>query len=138
MATTYRVRYKNHATPQEQHSAGDRYYLDSDAGKKFSGTADITPGSTGTLTTAQTVDSTPATGDIIAANKDFVYIKNTGSTDILISLDDSGLAGGGSSNGNYLIVLSEGEAFASEISTSANIFAKTASGTSTIEYYVTT
>ena len=55
MATTYRVRYKNHATPQEQHSSGDRYYLDSDVGRKMSGTADITPGSTGTLTEGVTI-----------------------------------------------------------------------------------
>ena len=138
MATTYNIRYKNHATPQEQHTAGGRFYLDSDVGRKMTGIADIVPVSTGTLTTGQVVDSTPATGDIIAANKDFVYIKNTGSTDIIVSLDDAGLAGGGSSNGNYSILLSEGEAFASEIHTSANIFAKTASGTSTIEYYVAT
>ena len=98
----------------------------------------VTLGSTGTLTTGQAVDSTPATGDIIAASKDFVYIKNTGSTDIVVSLDDAGLAGGGSSNGNYLILLAEGESFASEISTSANVFAKTSSGTSTIEYFVET
>ena len=140
MAITYKVRYKNHCTPQEQILTDGRWYLDSDCGRKLTGNADTsaTLSATGTLTTGQAVDSTPATGDIIAASKDFVYIKNTGSTDILVSLDDAGLAGGGSSNGNYLILLAEGEAFASAISTSANVFAKTSSGTSTIEYFVET
>ena len=40
MATTYKVRYKNHATPQEQIVSGGRYYLDSDVGKKMAGTCD--------------------------------------------------------------------------------------------------
>ena len=125
MATTFRVRYKNHATPQEQHSSGDRWYLDSDVGRKMSGTADIVPGSTGTLTKEQSI-STSATQ--IASSKDFVYIKNTGSIDLLVTLDKS----------NYLIVLSEGEVFASQISTSADVRIKTPSGTTRADYYVTT
>ena len=39
---------------------------------------------------------------------------------------------------NYLILLSESEAFASEISTSADVRVKTASGSSTIEYFTVT
>ena len=192
MATTFRVRYKNHATPQEQHSSGDRYYLDSDVGRKMSGTADKTPDATGTLTKGVTIsaDFTDSTcnynndptitmndtsllavgygvsgtgipsGSTIASitnsttfelsasktdgsvtsgtltfnkntiglNNDFIYIKNTDSTDLLVTLDGS----------NYLIVLSEGEVFASQISTSADVRIKTASGTTTADYYVTT
>ena len=137
MATTYKVVYKNHCVPQEQVASGGKYYLDSDSGRKLTGRAETTAtlASTGAHTTGTSI-STSATQ--IASSKDFVYVKNTGSTDILVSLDDSGLAGGGSSNGNYLILLSESEAFASEISTSANVFAKTASGTSTIEYFTVT
>ena len=125
MPTTYRVRYKNSATPQEQHSSGDRYYLDSDVGRKMSGTADITPGFTGTLTEGATItdSATP-----IASSKDFVYVKNTGSTELYITLDNSG----------YYIKLKEGEAFASQISTSADVRIKTESGTTTADYYVTT
>jgi len=63
-----------------------------------------------------------------ASNADFVYIKNTGSTDILITLDNS----------NYFILLSEGEAFASEIHVDANVKVKTASGTSTIDSFLET
>ena len=127
MATTYRVRYKNNATPQEQHSSGDRWYLDSDMGRKLSGTADITPGSTGTLTEGATITDSATQ---IASNKDFVYVKNTGSTELYITLDNSG----------YYIKLKEGEAFASQISTSADVRIKTGdgTGTTTADYYVTT
>ena len=41
MATTYNIRYKNHATPQEQHTADGRFYLDSGVGRKMTGIADI-------------------------------------------------------------------------------------------------
>ena len=42
-------------------------------------------------------------------------------------------------NSNYMILLSEGEAFASEIGTSADVRIKTGSGkTTTVDYYVIT
>tara|TARA_R110000823_G_scaffold315066_2_gene445526 strand:+ start:870 stop:1253 length:384 start_codon:yes stop_codon:yes gene_type:complete len=127
MATTYKVRYKNHCTPQEQIVSGGRYYLDSDCGRKLTGDAETsaTLSGTGTLNTGTSI-STSATQ--IAVSSDFVYVKNTGSIDILVTLD----------NNNYLILLSENEAFASEISTSADVRVKTASGTSTAEHYKTT
>tara|TARA_R110002167_G_scaffold321805_2_gene527723 strand:+ start:1750 stop:2163 length:414 start_codon:yes stop_codon:yes gene_type:complete len=137
MATTYKVRYKNHCTPQEQIVSGGRYYLDSDCGRKLTGDAETSAilSGDGALNTGTSI-STSATQ--IAVNSDFVYIKNTGSTDVLVSLDEAGLAGGGSSNGNYLILLSDNEAFASEISDSADVYVKTASGTSTIQHYKAT
>ena len=122
---TYKVRYKNHCTPQEQLVANGRYYLDSDCGRKLTGDCDSLAASgtaNGTLTTGVPISGTTTS---IASNKDFVYIKNTGSTDVLVTLDDT----------NYLILLSENEAFASEISTSADVRVKTASGTSTIEHF---
>ena len=127
MATTYKVRYKNHCTPQEQIVSGGRYYLDSDCGRKLTGDAETSAilSGDGALNTGTSI-STSATQ--IAVSSDFVYVKNTGSTDILVTLDNS----------NYLIVLSENEAFASEISTSADVRVKTASGTSTAEHYKTT
>ncbi len=127
MATTYKVVYKNHCVPQEQVASGGKYYLDSDSGRKLTGRAETTAtlASTGAHTTGTSI-STSATQ--IASSKDFVYVKNTGSTDVLVTLDDS----------NYLILLSESEAFASEISTSADVRVKTSSGTSTIEYFTVT
>ena len=122
--TTYKVRYKNHCTPQEQIVSGGRYYLDSDCGRKLTGDAETTAtlSATGALATGTSI-SPSATQ--IATSKDFVYVKNTGSTDVWVTLDNS----------VYTILLSEGEAFASEISTSAAVKVKTASGTSTMEYF---
>ena len=126
---TYKVRYKNHCTPQERLVASGRYYLDSDCGRKLTGVADVSASLTaaGTLTTGASIST--STLEIVTAgsNADFVYIKNTGSVDVLISLNGT--------SGNYYILLSGGEAFASEIHVDSNVFVKTASGTSTIEHF---
>jgi len=127
---SYNIRYKNHATPQEQHTANGRYYLDSGVGRKMAGIADTVPASTGTLTEGASV-STTSGATPIASSKDFVYVKNTGSTEIYLSLTTD-------SSAEYVIALAEGEAFASQISTSANIRVKTLSGTSTMDHYVAT
>ena len=69
------------------------------------------------------------TGASIASNKDFIYVKNTGSNDVFISL-------AGTADGKYVMILSGGEAFASEISISANVRVRCGSGeTSTIEHF---
>ena len=127
--TTYKVRYKNHCTPQEQIVSGGRYYLDSDCGRKLTGNADVsaTLSATGTLTQGASISTSTLELVTAGSNADFVYIKNTGSVDVLISLNGT--------SGNYYILLSEGEAFASEIHVDANVFVKTASGTSTIEHF---
>ena len=79
MATTYKVRYKNHCVPQEQIASGGRYYLDSDCGRKLTGVADTssTLSATGTLTTGVAISGIT---EIVTAgsNADFVYVKNTG------------------------------------------------------------
>ena len=124
MATTYKVRYKNHCTPQE--ASQQRYYLDSDIGRKMTGVADTDSDATGTLTKGASV-STDVT--YIGSNKYFVYIKNTGSAEIYISLTTV-------STTAYVIALAEGEAFASQVLANANIRVKTLSGTSTMDYYV--
>ena len=138
MATTYKVRYKNHCTPQEQLVADGRYYLDSDCGRKLTGVCDTSAtladsdagSSGGTLTTGVAISGIT---EIVTAgsNADFVYVKNTGSTEVVISLTSDATA-------KYVIALAEGEAFASEISTSARVFVKTLSGTSTIEHFSVT
>ena len=130
MAITYKVRYKNHCTPQEQILTGGRWYLDSDCGRKVTGNADtsVTLSDTGTLASGTAITDTATEVVSAASNAEFVYIKNTGSTDVLITLDNS----------NYLILLSEGEAFASEIHVDSNVKVKTASGTSTIDSFLET
>ena len=126
MALTYKIRYKNHCTPQEQILTNGRWYLDSDCGRKLTGNADTsaTLSATGTLTTGVAISTSTLS---IASSKDFVYIKNTGSEGVQISLTTN-------SGGEYKIALAAGEAFASEISTSARVFVKS-TGTSTIEHY---
>ena len=127
MATTYKVRYKNHCTPQEQIASGGRYYLDSDCGRKLTGDSETnaTLSATGTLTTGVAISSSAT--EIVDAARDFVYIKNTGDTEVTISLTSD-------SSAEYVIALAAGEAFASEISTSARVFVKS-TGTSTIEHF---
>ena len=131
MATTYKVRYKNRCTPQEQISSGGRYYLDSDCGRKLTGdcSTDASLTSTGTYDETLAVTDTPSS-PALTSSHEFIFIKNTGGgsgDDILITLDNS----------NYLIRLSSGEAFASEINASAVVKADCASGEdSTIEYFV--
>jgi len=123
---TFKVRYKNHCTPQEQLVANGRYYLDSDCGRKLTGNAETsaTLSATGTLTTGEAISNIV---EIVtaASNKNFVYIKNTGSADVLVTLDDT----------NYLILLSPNEAFASEIHVDSTVRVKPVSGASTIEHF---
>ena len=127
---TFKVRYKNHCTPQEQLVASGRYYLDSDCGRKLTGdcSTNAAMAATGNYEASKAVTATGSECEIVSAasNYEFVFIKNTGSTDILFTLDGT----------NYLILLSEGEAFASEINPATNVLVKTTpSGTSTIEHY---
>ena len=127
MATTYKVRYKNHCTPQEQILTDGRWYLDSDCGRKLTGNAETSAdlSATGTLTPGVAISSSAT--EIVDAARDFVYVKNTGSTEVTISLTSD-------SSAEYVIALAAGEAFASEISTSARVFVKS-TGTSTIEHF---
>ena len=126
-ATTYKIRYKNHCTPQEQIASGGRYYLDSDCGRKLTGVCDTSAGITTTGTYDETLAVTDSASSALTSSHDFIFMKNTGSNDVLMTLDNS----------NYYIVLSEGEAFTSEIHASAVVKVKCGSGeTSTVEYFV--
>ena len=127
MATTYKVRYKNHCTPQEQIISGGRYYLDSDCGRKLTGDCSTSASITTIGTYDETLAVTDSASSALTSSHDFIFMKNTGSNDVLMTLDNS----------NYYIVLSEGEAFTSEIHASAVVKVKCGSGeTSTVEYFV--
>ena len=131
MAIEYKVRYKNHCTPQEQTLAGGRYYLDSDVGKKLTGTCDTDASITTIGTYEDSLAITSTASSALTSSHEFAFIKNTGGgsgNDVLVTLNNS----------NYQILLSNGEAFASEIDTSAVIKVKCATDEdSTIEYFVT-
>ena len=131
MATTYNIKYKNHCTPQEQISSGGRYYLDSDCGRKLTGIASITPTSTSYSSEADI--TTTATS--ISSDKDFIFIKNTGSADVVVAFN-------GDADTEYLTKLSNGEALSVELrgTDNNNVKVKTISGDSsgeesTIEYF---
>jgi hypothetical protein len=121
-----RIVYKNHCTPQEKlgFAAGDRWYLDSDCGRKL----------TGNCISKSTSIGTPATGTfsgtINLTSVKFIHIKNTdtsGSDYLLVNIGSMGA----------LIKLSAGESFSSDVgattsdSTTVSI---TASGTPDYEY----
>ena len=126
MATTYNIRYKNHCTPQAQVISGSRYYLDSDCGRKLTGDCSTVASLTTTGTYDESLAVTDSASSALTSSHEFLFIKNTGSVDVWLTLNNS----------NYHILLSEGEAFASEIDTSSVVKVKTASGTSTVEYFV--
>jgi len=120
-----RILYKNHCTPQEQVDSTDRYYLDSDCGRKLTGSYIYdfreVESSSGTTVT-NTLTSSSAIGTTI----DFIAVTATSisSGTVLISLD------GGTTS---IIKLLEGECFASKIASGAAPYV-TISGTATVDY----
>ena len=116
-----RILYKNHCTPQEQVDSTDRYYLDSDCGRKLTGSYVYDLDSAGTTVT-DTITSSGAIGTTI----DFIAVTATSisSGTVLISLD------GGTTS---IIQLLEGECFASKIASGAAPYV-TISGTATVDY----
>ena len=115
-----KILYKNHCTPQEQITAGGRYYLDSDCGRKLTGSKLLTLGSgtttTGTRTTTGTLGA--------ASGFDFISVKVVSGDDVGLSLDAST---------NAVIKLKAGECFSSEVlpATEPNIII---TGTSTVDW----
>ena len=122
-----KIIYKNHCTPQEQAdftTGNDRYYLDSDVGRKLTGTCESKASTTGSLVTGT------FSGTITLSSAHFVYIKNTdtsGSDYLLVNVGSMGA----------VIKLMPEESFASDIGDALDdtrtIFI-TASGTPTYEY----
>ena len=121
-----RIIYKNHCTPQEKlsFSGGDRWYLDSDCGRKL----------TGNCQSKSTSINIPVTGTfsstINLTSVKFIHIKNTdtsGSNYLLVNVGSMGA----------VIKLSPGESFSSDICSTASdstTVAITASGTPNFEY----
>ena len=115
-----RVLYRIHCVPQEQVGSGDRYYLDSDSGRKLTGSNLYSLGSNTTAT--GTVTSSGAIGTTL----DFIAVTATSisSGTVMISLD----------NGTTSIIeLKEGEGFASKIASGAQPYV-TISGSASVDY----
>ena len=116
-----RVLYRNHCVPQEQVDSDGRYYLDSDCGRKLTGSYLYDLDGTGTTATG-TVTSSGAIGTTL----DFIAVTATsiGSGTVMISLD----------NGTTSIIeLKEGECFASKIASGAQPYV-TISGSASVDY----
>jgi len=122
-----KIIYKNHCTPQEQAdftTGNDRYYLDSDVGRKLSGVCESKATTTGSLVTGT------FSGTISLSSKKFIYVKNTdtsGSDYLLVNIGSMGA----------VIKLGPEESFASDIGSTASdstTVVITGSGTPTYEY----
>ena len=123
-----RILYKNHCTPQEKlaFSGGDRYYLDSDCGRKL----------TGNCTSKSTSIGAPVTGTfsstITLNSVKFIHVKNTDTSGSDYLLLNIGAAAMGA-----VIRLNYGESFSSDVGSTASdatTVVITASGTPDYEY----
>jgi len=99
-----KIIYKNHCTPQEKitFAVGERWYLDSDSGRKLTGTGE----------SQSTSINTPVTGtwstNVPVGSCFFIYVKNTdtsGSDYLTLNIGSMGVG----------IKLSPGESFASDV-----------------------
>ena len=122
-----KIIYKNHCTPQEQAdftTGNDRWYLDSDVGRKLTGTCESKATTTGSLVTGT------YSGTITLNSTKFIYVKNTdtsGSDYLLINVGSMGA----------VIKLGPEESFASDVGSTASdslTVVITGAGTPTYEY----
>jgi hypothetical protein len=119
-----KIKYSNGCSPQELDSTSARWYQDSDVGTKLSGSANVSMGG-GTLTYQSSKEITgvePPSGSI--SSKDFIFVRNISGDDVKITLDGT----------NYLVKLSAGESFASELDSTVATVKINTDGTSTVEY----
>jgi len=117
-----KIKYSNGCSPQELESTSARWYQDSDVGTKLSGSANVAMSGA----SLAYVSPVSITGNQTAlSTKDFVYIKCIKGDDVKVSLDDGS---------NFLIRLSAGESFASELDSSDSDVIIGTDGTSTVEY----
>ena len=117
-----KIKYSNGCSPQELESTSVRWYQDSDVGTKLSGTANVAM-SGGSLVYVSPKEIT--SNESALSTKDFVYIKCIKGDDVKVSFDNGS---------NFLVRLSEGESFASELSSSVATVIIGTDGTSTVEY----
>ena len=123
-----RIIYKNHCTPQAElaFAGGSRYYLDSDCGRKLTGSCESKSTSIGTPVTG-TFSST-----ITLTSVKFIHVRNTDTSGSDYLLLNIGAAAMGA-----VIRLNYGESFSSDVGSTASdttTVVITASGTPDYEY----
>ena len=130
-----RIIYKNHCTPQEKITFGgsrDRWYLDSDCGRKLTGNCESKSTDIGAPVTGTFASTLSVSTDSDLGSAKFLHIKNTdtsGSDYLLIEIGGRGTR----------IKLSPGESFSSDLGATASdtiAVIVTASGTPDYEYIV--
>ena len=117
-----KIKYSNGCSPQELESTSARWYQDSDVGRKLAGTANVAM-SGGSLSYQS--EKTITGAESALSSKDFIYVRCLSGDDVKISLDNGS---------NYLVRLSAGESFASELDASVATVIISTDGTSKIEY----
>ena len=117
-----KIKYSNGCSPQELESTSARWYQDSDVGTKLAGNANVAM-SSGSL--AYQSEKTITGAESALSSKDFIYVRCLSGDDVKISLDNGS---------NYLVRLSAGESFASELDSSVATVIISTDGTSKIEY----
>tara|TARA_R100000808_G_C2153279_1_gene163362 strand:- start:3280 stop:3669 length:390 start_codon:yes stop_codon:yes gene_type:complete len=125
------ILYRTTASIQEQIVANGTYYMDSDVGHPFtsnSRASELVLGGDRVDYVASAVTNT-STVISIGTGKDFLFVKCISGPDVTISLDGS----------NYNFIITENEAFVSEIDSSANIkFRGSSSSDSKVQYFTGT
>ena len=117
-----KIKYSNGCSPQELESTSARWYQDSDVGTKLSGSANVSmSGGSISYVSPKTITS----NESALSTKDIVYIKCISGDDVKVSFDNGS---------NFLVRLSAGESFASELSSSVATVIIGTDGTSKIEY----
>ena len=117
-----KIKYSNGCSPQELDSTSARWYQDSDVGTKLSGSANVSMGG-GSLAFVSPVSITGNQNEL--TTKDFVFIKCISGDDVKVSFD---------AGSNFLVRLSAGESFASELDSSVARVIIGTDGTSVVEY----
>tara|TARA_Y100000296_G_scaffold62387_1_gene72446 strand:- start:196 stop:573 length:378 start_codon:yes stop_codon:yes gene_type:complete len=117
-----KIKYSNGCSPQELESTSVRWFQDSDVGTKLSGSANVAM-SGASLAYVSPVSITGNQTEL--TTKDFVFIKCISGDDVKVSFDNGS---------NFLVRLSAGESFASELDSSVATVIIGTDGTSEIEY----
>ena len=116
-----KIKYSNGCSPQELESTGARWFQDSDVGTKLSGSANVAM-SGGSL--VHVSPTTITSNESALSIKDFVFIKCISGDDVKVSFDAA----------NFLVRLSAGKSFASELDSSVARVIIGTDGTSVVEY----
>lgn len=119
MASEFKLKWKNIVRPQEYVTENSRWYRDSSINKNLGGSGQHAT-STEPIKSTVSLDANGANPVVLSnSSKTFIYIENTGSAKILISLH-------GNNSNSYRIKIDAGDCYVSKIRSGGGaIYAKT-------------